>query len=297
MQSIENWFSAGERIKISLDAQAQRGATKDRHIFCRMKGKGTWLTFLHGFPTCSWDWAKIADKIEAKHRVLMFDFLGFGDSDKPRDHQYSIFEQADITEALWRHFGIANTGLVAHDYGDTVALELLSRQSEQRLSVRIEKVAMLNGGIYVNYQRPLLIQKLLRKPFLGALISSFLRERSFTRRFASIFSKSHPPSDSELTEHWQAVQRRNGKRNYPNISRYLTERRQHRSRWEKALESCETPIRFLWGSQDPVSGKNISGQIRERLPQADLLEMEDVGHYPQLEVPRLVAEEILKMFK
>ena len=52
---------------------------------------------------------------------MLFDFLGFGDSDKPADHVYSIHEQADLTEALWRRFGVERTALVAHDYGVSVA--------------------------------------------------------------------------------------------------------------------------------------------------------------------------------
>lgn len=94
------------------------------------------------------------------HRVIALDFLGFGFSDKPvsqiplwiynyhyyiyldvivfifccawpsqRPHKYSIFEQASVVEALVAHLGLGNqrVNLVSHDYGDTVALELLYR--------------------------------------------------------------------------------------------------------------------------------------------------------------------------
>lgn len=87
------------------------------------------------------------------HRVIALDFLGFGFSDKPvsqtylfhestvvtlinvslwrpqRPHKYSIFEQASVVEALVAHLGLSNqrVNLISHDYGDTVALELLYR--------------------------------------------------------------------------------------------------------------------------------------------------------------------------
>jgi pimeloyl-ACP methyl ester carboxylesterase len=236
------------------------------------------------------------DKLKGRHRLLMFDFLGFGDSDKPIGHRYSLFEQADITEALWRHFDVENTGLVAHDYGDTVALELLRRQQEGKLVCKIEKLIMMNGGVYVDFQRPLLIQKLLQKPIVGTFLSRLIRESTFKRNFSSIFSKPHPISETELQQHWQAITHHDGLRNYHRIIRYLSERRKYKSRWEKTLESREVPMRFLWGLEDPVSGRNISQQIGKRIPDADLLELEDVGHYPQLEVPDLISEEILKTF-
>ena len=50
-------------------------------LFCRVEGDGPWLTLLHGFPTSSWDWSRVAPDLARSHRLLGFDFLGFGDSD------------------------------------------------------------------------------------------------------------------------------------------------------------------------------------------------------------------------
>lgn len=46
-----------------------------------------------------------------------------------RPHRYSIFEQASIVEGLVRHLGLHHQriNLLSHDYGDTVAQELLHR--------------------------------------------------------------------------------------------------------------------------------------------------------------------------
>lgn len=46
-----------------------------------------------------------------------------------RPHKYSIFEQSSVVEALVAHLGLSNqrVNLISHDYGDTVALELLYR--------------------------------------------------------------------------------------------------------------------------------------------------------------------------
>ena len=285
MQNLENWYRSGERVNI---LPAQKKSSEGFNIFCKVEGKGPWLTFLHGFPTCSWDWAKLVPELKNQQKLLLFDFLGFGDSDKPARHKYSIFEQADITEVLWQHFNVDETTLVAHDYGDTVALELLSRQEDGQLSTKISRVVMLNGGIYVDYQRPLLIQRLLCKPILGFLISQVLTKSTFKKRFASIFSKSNPISDSELEQYWKVVSRGGGVKITHRIIRYLSERRKYKTRWENSLENSKTPIRFIWGLEDPVSGKPISQQIRRCIPGADILELPEVGHYPQLEVPDVV---------
>src|SRR5262249_62054689 len=98
----DGWLASGERIEIDLESGSW-------HVFVRTAGSGPWLTLLHGFPTSSWDWAAVARLLEPTFRVLAFDFLGFGDSDKPRDHEYSIDEQADLTEVLWRRFVVEAT--------------------------------------------------------------------------------------------------------------------------------------------------------------------------------------------
>lgn len=294
MLSLEEWFASGERVTVEVPRPAE-GAAPFR-IFCRVVGSGPWLTFLHGFPTCSWDWAAMADTLAARYRLLMFDFLGYGDSDKPRGHDYSIFEQADVVQALWGHFGVERTGLVAHDFGDTVATELLARQNESRLATRIEAALLLNGGVYVDLYHPLPIQTALQRPVVGAALSRLITERSFNRSFARIFSERHPIAPGELRQHWEAVHRRDGTRNYHRLIRYIGERRRHKARWEAALEHPGVPARYVWGMLDPVSGGQMMHRLRERIPDASIRELHNIGHYPQIEVPDVVASEILRFF-
>lgn len=267
-------------------------------ISCRVGGSGPWLTFLHGFPTSSWDWAKVAPVLESRFRALFFDFLGFGDSDKPRGHPYSILEQADVTEAVWRHFGVEATGVVAHDYGATVALELMARQVEQALSTHISRFVLLNSALYVHLGRPLLVQRLLGKPILGPLVARAMTERTFARSFSSVFSTRHPIPDSEVRDHWQVLQRQGSSVPVsPGLVRYLAERKLHATRWEGALESRGVSKAFLWGMSDPRSGAQVAEHIRRRMPTAPVKPLPEVGHYPQLEVPDLVAKEISAAFR
>jgi pimeloyl-ACP methyl ester carboxylesterase len=291
-ENIETWFGGGQRVALSVPGPSGSEA-QTYHIFCREEGAGPWLTLLHGFPTCSWDYAHLVQPLKAAYRLLLFDFLGFGDSDKPANHAYSLFEQAALAEAAWAHFGVKTTRLVAHDYGSTVAVELLARQQEGRLAARVERVLLMNAGLYVDVQRPVLAQTLLQKPLVGPALSRLIGERAFSQQFASVFSQAHPVSADDLRQHWSAIQRREGVRNYHRLIAYLGERRQHKARWEAALEEPGVPLRFLWGMQDPVSGAHMAVRILERRPQADLHALEDVGHYPQLEAPGIVAAHTL----
>ncbi len=79
--------------------------------------------------------------------MLVCDLLGFGDSAKPRAHRYSLLEQADLQQALLGRLGIDEPlHVLAHDYGDSVAQELLARHHEGRL--QLASCVFLNGGLF-----------------------------------------------------------------------------------------------------------------------------------------------------
>jgi pimeloyl-ACP methyl ester carboxylesterase len=285
-----SWLASGERIELELDSGSW-------DVFVRTAGSGPWLTLLHGFPTSSWDWAPVARSLEPRFRVLTFDFLGFGDSDKPRDHEYSIGEQAGLTEALWRRLGIEETGVVGHDYGATVAQELLARTEEGTLDARLSGVVLLNAGLYVELARPLLIQRLLAAPLAGRLFAHLVTERAFSRSLSSVFSDSHQPTAADLDQQWQLVRRRNGVAVTPKLLHYMRERRTNAARWEGALEQTAVPCRLVWGMADPRSGAHIADHARQRIPRLGVVALEDVGHYPQLEAPEHVATSIEAAFE
>ncbi len=288
---IEAWFGAGRRVGVELGSGRFE-------VFTRVIGDedAACLTFLHGFPTCSWDWVEVVDALGAGRRVLLFDFLGFGDSDKPRGHRYSIHEQADLTEALWRRFGVERTDLVAHDYGVSVAQELLARRLDGGSRTAVHSVGFLNGGLYAHLHRPLLVQRLLRNPVLGPLVSRLINEERFRQSFCEVFAPATRPTDEEMHQHWLGVSRREGYRIHHRLIRYMDDRRRHHERWEGALEKTPAPLCFVWGMVDPVSGAHVAEHLRVRVPASRLECLEDVGHYPQLEAPEIVASALGEHF-
>ena len=112
---------------------------EERCVFLRRMGEGPAVTLLHGFPSSSHDWAKLAPELAETHALLLPDFLGFGASDKPAAHDYSLHEQADLVEAVWAHERVTSTVIVAHDYAVSVAQELLARLAEGRLQLDLRE--------------------------------------------------------------------------------------------------------------------------------------------------------------
>jgi pimeloyl-ACP methyl ester carboxylesterase len=248
------------------------------------------LTFLHGFPTSSLDWAGMFDRLSTERRLLALDFLGFGNSDKPKPHRYSLLEQADAVEAAWRHLGYERTAIVAHDYGVSVAQELLARRDDGDLPVEITSAAFLNGGMIPSLHRPIAVQRLLAHRFTGPVLSRLTSERTFRAGLRKVIAR--PVADAELHEHWVALVNRGGRDLSHALLAYIEERRRYARRWEEAIARADVPLRFVWGPLDPVSGAHMLAELRLRRPDAVVAELAGVGHYPQLEDPEAVVREL-----
>lgn len=283
---------------IDLDAWQGLGKTYKygRHsIFYADRGEGEALLLIHGFPTASWDWHKQWLDLNARYRCIAPDMLGFGFSDKPRWHDYRIIDQADLHEGLLAELGIDRFHILAHDYGDSVAQELLARDMVRRdvgQPGRIQSVCLLNGGLFpeTHYARP--IQKLLLGPF-GWLVVRLLKEKAFRQNLRQVFGPSTPPSDAELAAFWALASRKRGTRIYHKLIRYMDDRREHRERWVGALQNTPVPLRLIDGLADPVSGAHMVKRYKELVPRPDVVSL-DCGHYPQIEAPEEVLQAVLE---
>ena len=284
--SIAEWWSAGERVPLELG-----GA--ERQVFVRRLGDGASMTLLHGFPSSSHDWAKVAPALAERHALLMPDFLGFGASEKPFEHEYSLHEQADLVQALWQREGVTETILVVHDYAVSVAQELLARHAEGALAVELHAVHLLNGGLYPELHRRQPTQDALLDPEHGPRIGELMSEELLTAGIAPTFA-DHYDAASDSAEMWRAMHRDDGQRIGHLLIRYITDRERHEQRWVGALEQTGVPLQFVWGMLDPVSGAHMAERIAERLPRAPLLALDDVAHWPQLEAPERVVHALLE---
>ncbi len=217
------------------------------------------------------------------------DLLGFGYSAKPHPYPYSLMDQASLVQN-WLAYELADTdnrsvNLLAHDYGDTVAQELLARQADGSLdSCEITAAVLLNGGIIASAHKPRMIQRLLASP-IGPLLAPRIGQKQFFRSFRAIFSTDHPAELGELQSYWLAINHNRGKRVMPKLLQYLHERKVHAQRWADVVLKPAVPTMLINGLVDPISGGHLVEYLRTNNSQMDIHELPDVGHYPQLEVP------------
>jgi|TARA_B110000027_G_scaffold52314_1_gene57042 pimeloyl-ACP methyl ester carboxylesterase len=246
------------------------------------------IVLLHGFPTSSWDWQPIWSELAKNYRLIALDMLGFGFSDKPNSRTYTIHGQADIVEALVKTKGLTNFHVLAHDYGDTVAQELLARQLEGAGSGTWLSCCLLNGGLFPETHRALLTQKLLLSP-LGKFLNRLTGYSKFSKNFSSVFGPQSKPLEQDLENFWWLINVNNGKHIFHNLITYMRDRIEHRERWVSALQKSTIPLAVINGSVDPVSGAHMVARYKELNCRLDYLaQLSVIGHYPQVEAPKEV---------
>ena len=280
MTALDTWRHGGEMVVIPV-----RGV--ERPVFVRRVGSGTPVVLLHGFPASSFEWAGVEAELARGHEVISFDFLGYGASDKPAGHEYSVFEQADLAEAILARYAPSGASVVAYDYGAIVATELLARHTD------IGRCILLNAGFYADRYRPRLAQRLSLVPGVGAVLAKVFTESVFIKTWSEVFSTEHPLDRDVAAVHYQALRENDPGRDIQRkLLRYIPERAANTARFEHALATTEVPLTFLWGMQDPVSGAAIAEELRTQMPDADLVEYADAGHCPHIEIPDRVAADI-----
>jgi pimeloyl-ACP methyl ester carboxylesterase len=285
MQSpVKEWLSYGGHFSFNGHSIFYRESLK--------RGKPAVL-LTHGFPTSSFDFAPIWGELAKKYTVITADMLGFGFSAKPLPHNYSIMEQADLFVALLQHLKVKEYHVLAHDYGVSVAQELLARQVGKKKPVL--SVSFLNGGLYPEFHKPLLIQKLMLTR-LGPLLARFFTKKKLRKTFDSIFG-DNKASEADLEAFWQLIEMGGGRRVIPHLLRYMIDRRTQRERWVTAMEKTPVPVQMINGPLDPISGAHLADAFRKRNPKAEVISLPGVGHYPQVEAPEAVLNIYLKFLK
>ena len=249
-------------------------------------------TYGHGYPSSSLDIAEVAAALDGTMRLLALDLPGFGASDKPAGYPYSIHGAADAVEALWAEAGVASTLLVVHDYSVSVGQELLARRAEGALAVELRGVVWMNGGLYPDLHRPTAGQQMLLDPEHGAEVAAAVDEQTFVAGIRGTWGTRRAMDEGAVGEMWRSMDERGGVRIMHELLHYVADRRRHADRWRTALEGSEVPMAFVWGDLDPVSGGHVMVRLRERLPGARLVPLPDVGHWPMLEAPDVVADAI-----
>ncbi len=286
----------------SMSPLTQAWASSGRHLeaaghrlFVVERGAGPVLVLVHGFPTSSYDYRQLLERLAPRFRCIAFDFPGYGLSDKPEAYSYSLLQQADAMEALLRVLGVSEARVLCHDMGTSVLCELLARQDEGRLGFRLTHVTFTNGSMLqwmaaiTPFQKLLAANETLPEAIeLCAGIRDLMVPglRALTRRPDAI-----TPDDEVVIR--DLLMHGDGHLRLPAIAGYMRERYVHKQRWIGALTRNAGLTSLVWATEDPIANLAMGRELHALLPAAPYVELEGVGHFVIFEDPERVAAAVL----
>jgi haloalkane dehalogenase len=264
------------------------------------------FVLMHGFPDNSHLYDRLVPEL-AGRRVIVFDFLGWGRSDKPQDYEYTFAKQEEDLDAVIRYFDLAQVNLVAHDAAGPAAVNWALDHPDGTASLTVMNafysptpttrppglisllmLGHLNGpvlGTDLAGSLESLGQEVVRNPDTFKHIFTWQERQFFTRssdaeHFIPLFYRQFAGRDSSraplrsLTSDGIAAVAANAAR-------------------VGELASFPRPIRLIWGDKDPDLNSGIARTLHDAAPTSELVILPDANHNLQIDEPQQVAQVLL----
>ena len=268
------------------------------------RGAGPALVLMHGFPDNLHIWDDLVPYLTASgRRVVTFDFLGFGASDKPAGGAYSFRQQMGDLEAVVEGLDLGKIVPVAHDSSGIASINyalahpsgidsvimlnsayaedstvlwpemitLFAIQSLNALAMAIAQSPEQFGWL-LNWQKQKFLDALpeAQKPHFEAFLGPLISENFLAQ-------PSSGPAFVQLAAQFFDAHVQNAKR--------LPE-----------LKALDIPVKLIWGQFDPYITVAVAERRMSQLKHPSLTVV-PAGHWLQIDEPRQVATAMLSEAK
>jgi pimeloyl-ACP methyl ester carboxylesterase len=257
-------------------------------LFYEEEGEGPPVLLIHGFGASTYTWRGIAPELAQSHQVIAVDLKGFGQSDKPFDTRYSVFDQAELLEQLIVDRDLRDLTLVGHSFGGGVAL-VLALSDDERLRGRITKLVLLDTIAYP--QDIPVFFRMLDMPLFSHVGVRMVPPAMQTRIALRIAYLDNSKIDDEEVETYAAPLRtaagkhaiiHSARQIMPDGLEEISER----------YKSIEMPTLIMWCDHDRIVPLDVGLKLRRTLPNSTLKLVEGCGHMPQEEQPAATLDMI-----
>ncbi|MGH3983910.1 MAG: alpha/beta fold hydrolase [Pseudonocardiaceae bacterium] len=256
-------------------------------------GDGPAIVLMHGFPDDKHLYDQTLPHLTGRRRVVTFDFLGWGESDKPTGYPYTAANQIGDLDAVITRLGLDQVVLVAHDSSGPPAIDW-AIEHPQRVAALVllntyygwmprlrapEAIILYASPILRNLARPVMrrLTGLDRRLYfwqVGRFIRDDAVRRDLLPQYYTRFRAARP-----------AFWRLNA-----DLPRTLISR----ARRTAQLRAFPRPVRIVFGTDDPYLNTHVARRFAQLFPAAELDLIDGARHYVQVDEPEAVAAAILR---
>ena len=275
---------ADRLVPVSSDAVTV-GGVQSPYLHAGPTDAGEAVVFVHGNPGPAQDWRRLVARIGAFTRAVAPDMPGYGGADKPDRFDYTVDGYARHLGGIIDQLGIHRVHLVLHDFGGTWGLTWATRNPD-----RFASVTLVNTGVLRGYRWHYLA-RMWRTPRLG---EAFMRMSTFPA-MQLLLRHGNPrglPRD--------VVERMYRDYKDPGVQRAVlrlyraTDPAAGSEQLHQQLRSLDRPALVVWGVRDPYLSVRYAQRQQETFPHAEVVILNDSGHWPMIDHPVAVEQPILR---
>jgi pimeloyl-ACP methyl ester carboxylesterase len=267
----------------------------DRHVLVdgvrlayRDRGTGDPVVFVHGTPSYAQEWRDVVPHVEAAgHRVITYDLLGYGQSERPLDRDTSVGAQTELLVGLLDALGVESAALITHDIGGAVGQRMAVLHPE-----RVRRLLLVDSVSYDSWPSETW-QKIIASGLddLARLPAHEFEEmltRQLTMTVADEAIMTGDVLDAFLAPHRGAVGRASFVEHQ--VAHYDA---RHTEEIADRLGDITVPVRLLWGQEDRWQPTGWAERLAADIPGAELVVVPGAGHFVMEDDPERVTREVL----
>jgi len=267
----------------------------EHRIYAReYPGEEPAIVLMHGFPDNLHLYDRLVPHLSGR-RVVVFDFLGWGSSDKPEGYPYTADNQTRDLDAVIGHLGLQSVVLVAHDAsgppaidwalwhpGRTAALVLLNTLYGRTSAARPpEAIFLFSTPVLRNIARFVSGRfDLFRCLYWWQVGKRFIRDEEVKEEFVPLLYEQFVATPST-------------KPAFFSLNADLWGTLRSRAGAEPEMRAFGRPVRIIFGEADPYLNAGVARDFHEKFPNSELFLLPGARHFPQLDEPEQLVRLLL----
>jgi len=256
------------------------------------------IVLMHGFPDNLHLYDRLIPHLSPPRRVVAFDFLGWGSSDKPLGYPYTADNQVGDLDAVITQLGLQQVTLVVHDASGPPGIDWALAHAQRVAGLvllntyycemptlrRPRAIWLFSQPVIRNITRPVsqLFGKWIFRRVYRWQVGSFIRDADVRREFVPLLFQQFDATPSAVPAFFRL-----------NVD--LLSAVRSRNAMIPKMKEFRRPVRIIFGDADPSLNKGVAQTFHEFLPESELFLLPGAQHFVQLDEPEQVGRHILDM--
>jgi pimeloyl-ACP methyl ester carboxylesterase len=266
------FFAAREAYLLAIGAEEGFARVGAHRIHYYVIGEGPPLLLVHGVASRAADAAPLFSTLAKKHRVYAPDLLGYGESDRPRDSDYSVATQTDVIRDFMDAMRLREADVIGMSMGGWTTLKLAAEHPE-----RVKRLVLVSSA--------------------GVDFATTLDERAFSPETMDELRASFARQSDRAAKLPDFILRdflRRGRDRQWIVRRSMASMLTRRDLLDRKLQRVRMPVLLVWGTDDKIVPFSVAASMQREMPQAHIVPLHGCGHLAIIECRGKALPEIVR---